>query len=56
MAHSGPEEAKGSQWLDAVTLLARRPNFGLAQAAVYFAIDSELLQYGSSSEENRRHC
>src|SRR5271156_3807386 len=36
--------AKGSLWLDAMTLLARRPNFNLAHAAVCSAIDSALLR------------
>jgi hypothetical protein len=39
-----------------MTLLARRPNFNLAHAAVRSVIGLALLQYGSSSEENPQHC
>lgn len=37
-------------WLDAMILLARRPNFNLAHVAVCSVIDSALLRYESLSE------
>jgi len=37
-------------------LLTQRPNFNLAHATVYSAIDSVLLQCRSASEENPQRC